>query len=110
MPSNERFTGPDSIYSNADGPAPTAYNTTDTDGKSMGASSVLVPSFEKSQAERFSGPDSIYRKGLRKSSECSECSELSKCGVWRGEGANDLFMQTVACMHVWGSMQCTCTQ
>ena len=69
QPSNERFAGADSIYPAADGPAPTAYNTASTDGKSMGASSLLVPSFDKRQAERFTGADSIYRKGLRKSSE-----------------------------------------
>lgn len=58
QPSNERFAGPDSIYSVPETPAPTTYNT--SGGESFGSRSLLVPSFDKSSAERFAGQQSIY--------------------------------------------------
>ena len=56
IPSNERFVGPDSIYTVPAGPAagPGAYDPAAPKPASTG------PAFDKPGAERFVGPDSIY--------------------------------------------------
>ena len=56
IPSNERFVGPDSIYTVPAGPAagPGAYDPAALKPASTG------PAFDKPGAERFVGPDSIY--------------------------------------------------
>ena len=58
IPSNERFVGPDSIYTVPAGPAagPGAYDPAAPKPASTG------PAFDKAGAERFSGHQSIYRK------------------------------------------------
>ena len=63
IPSNERFVGPDSIYTVPAGPAagPGAYDPAAPKPASTG------PAFDKAGAERFSGHQSIYRKVHQKS-------------------------------------------